>query len=333
MKYVPASAALLAGTAWFAYGLGDKVVMNMLVLVLLYAYWGVSWNLAAGHAGLVSLGHALFAGIGAYSVAYLYSAHGWTPWAGVLVGVLLAGMAAAAIGALSFRFGIRGHHFGLLTLACAEIAHLSVGSSLALGRSDGLTMDFTQWGWGYLQFREKWQYALIGAVLLGSALVLTRVLLTRRLGYYMRAVRDNEEAAESLGVPAFRSKMITIVLSACMTAVGGGFYALFISFVDPRSVLSVELSIQILVFCIVGGIGTLWGPVLGAALLVPVGEFIRLAAGTNLPGASAIVYALVLIVIALMLPQGLAGTRWTRRPRRARAGRGAATRGTGAVAP
>lgn len=242
-------------------------------------------------------------------MVYLQTAYGVSPWVCILVGMGLAALAAACIGALSFRFRVKGHYFGLLTLACSQIAYLSVSASLPLGRSDGLILDNPHWGWAHLQFRDKWPYAVIGIVLLSGALVLCHLLQKRRLGYYMRAVRDNEDAAEALGVPSYRTKMVTIMLSAAMTGLGGAFYALYFAFVDPRSVFGIELSIQLLVFCIVGGIGTLWGPVLGVALLVPVGEFVRTAAGTSQPGASAVVYALVLILIAMLLPRGLASLR------------------------
>ncbi|MEO8297790.1 MAG: branched-chain amino acid ABC transporter permease [Burkholderiales bacterium] len=299
--------AALGGMAWF--GLHDRAIMNLLILVMLYGYWGTAWNLAAGTAGLMSLAHALFAGTGAYTVAYLYSAHGISPWFGALAGVALAAVQAAAIGALCFRFRVRGHYFGLLTLACAEIAYLLVGASPPLGRGDGLALDFSRWGLAYLQFREKWPYALIIAVMLVSAMLLCHKLLAMRTGYYWRALRDNEEAAEALGVPAFRYKLLAIVVSAMLTALGGAFYAQYISFVDPRSVLSIDLTAQVLVFCIVGGMRSLWGPLLGAALLLPLGEALRTSLGPSLPGAPLVMYALILIVVALLLPQGLSSIR------------------------
>ncbi|RYX90302.1 MAG: branched-chain amino acid ABC transporter permease [Comamonadaceae bacterium] len=300
-------AALGVATVWL--GLNDKAVMNLLILVMLYAYWGIAWNLAAGTTGLMSLGHALFAGTGAYTVAYLYSAYGLSPWLSAPVGVALAALQALFIGVLCFRFRVRGHYFGLLTLACAEIAYLSVGASQPLGRSDGLSLDFSHWGWGYLQFREKWPYALMAGILLVSVLLLCRYLLARRVGYYWRALRDNEEAAEALGIPAMRYKLAAITISAMLTALGGAFYAQYISFVDPRSVLGLDLSVQILVFCIVGGMRSLWGPILGAALLLPLGEGVRLVLGTSLPGAPLVLYALILIVVAIVLPQGLSSLR------------------------
>ncbi len=306
--------ALGAGVVWL--GLSDKAVMNLLILVMLYAYWGVSWNLAAGTTGLMSLGHALFAGTGAYTVAYLYAAHGMSPWLSAPIGVALAAVQALMIGVLCFRFRVRGHYFGLLTLACAEIAYLSVGASQPLGRSDGLSLDFAHWGWGYLQFREKWPYALVAAAMLVGVLLLCRTLMARRTGYYWRALRDNEEAAEALGIPAMRYKLLAITISAMLTALGGAFYAQYISFVDPRSVLGLDLSVQILVFCIVGGMRSLWGPILGAALLLPLGEGVRLVLGTSLPGAPLVMYALILIVVAIVLPQGLSSLRIFQRSER-----------------
>jgi branched-chain amino acid transport system permease protein len=293
----------------FNVALSDNALMNLLILVLLYGYWGVSWNLAAGTTGLMSLGHALFVGTGAYVVAYLYGTFGISPWISAPIAVVLAGVEAMVIGCLCFRFKVQGYYFGLLTMSCAEIAYLSVTASQPLGRSEGLTLDFSNWGLAYFQFREKWPYAVTVAIMLCGVMLLCRTLLSMRVGYYWRALRDNEAAAEALGVPAFRYKMLSIVLSAMLTALGGAFYAQYISFVDPRSVLGVDLSVQILVFCIVGGMHSIWGPVLGAALLLPLGEGVRRLVGASLPGASIALYAVVLILVALLLPQGLASLR------------------------
>lgn len=309
MKNYLLGLGLLIGGTTFFYGLTDKAIMNIFVLVLLYGYWGIAWNISAGYTGLMSLGHALFAGIGAYSVAFLYSRYALNPWFSGAIGVILAGLMAALIGTLCFRFRVKGHYFGLLTLACSEIAFLVVSASQPLGRSDGLSLEFSHWTWQYLQFREKWPYGVIAAALLLAILVFKKFLLQSRVGFYWQALRDNEEAAEALGVPAFRYKLASIVTSAMLTALGGAFYAQYISFVDPRSVFSVELSVQILVFSIVGGMRTIWGPLLGAALLLPMGEVIRQFLGTALPGASAVLYALILIVVAMVLPQGLASLR------------------------
>lgn len=313
MKQGVIAAGILAVGGLVLAATSDKAVMNLLILVLLYSYWGVAWNIAAGMTGLMSLGHALFAGTGAYAVAYLYSAFGLNPWVSALIGMAIAALQAAAIGVLTFRFRVKGHYFGLLTLACAEIAYLAVSASQPLGRSDGITLEFGRWGWTYLQFREKWPYMLIALAMLAGILILTHTLLSRRVGYYWRALRDNEEAAEALGVPAFKYKLIAIVSSAALTALGGAFYAQYISFVDPRSVLGIDLSVQILVFCIVGGLHSVWGPVLGAALLLPLGEAVRAILGTSMPGSSAVMYALVLIFVALRLPMGLTSLRLPRK--------------------
>ena len=301
---------LVLGSVLLYAALRDRSLMHVLILVLLYAYWGVAWNLCAGFAGLVSLGHALFAGIGAYAVAYLYGAHDLNFWFGAGTGALVAALVAAGIGLLCFRFGVKGHYFGLFTLACAEVAFLCASGIEALGRSDGLSIDFLQWNAGQLQFRDKWPYALAVAALFAGVMVLSRLLLAGRTGYYWQALRDNEEAAAALGVPALRYKLLALVLSAALTAFGGAFYAQYMAFVDPRSVLSLDLSIQILVFCVVGGLRNLWGPLLGAALLIPLGEAVRLSFGASLPGAPLVVYALVLITVALALPRGLVSLRW-----------------------
>lgn len=291
----------------FAWGLRDNYVMDLFILASLYALWGVAWNMNAGFAGLLSLGHALYIGTGAYAVAYLYAAFGVSPWLGAPIGVALAVLMALGIGYLSFRYGLRGHYFALVTLAFSEIGFLLVSSTTALGRSDGLVLPLKQPGFAYLQFDAKWPYALMVLLLLGLALLCSVLLLRARIGYYWRAIRDNEEAAAALGVSTFRFKQYAVAISAAWAALGGALLAQYAAFVDPHTVMGVQLSIQILLFAIIGGMGVLWGPILGAALLIPAGEVLRASFGTSRPGLHFVVYALLLIVVALRMPGGVGG--------------------------
>lgn len=297
----------LAVVGGFGWGLRDNYVMDLFILAGLYALWGVAWNMNAGFAGLLSLGHALFIGTGAYAVAYLYAAFGISPWLGAPIGVALAVLMALGIGYLSFRYGLRGHYFALVTLAFSEIGFLLVSSTTALGRSDGLVMPLKNPGFAYLQFDAKWPYALMIVVLLGLALLCAALLLRSRIGYYWRAIRDNEEAAAALGVPTFRFKQYAVAISAAWAAIGGALLAAYSAFVDPHTVMGVQLSIQILLFAIIGGMGVLWGPILGAALLIPAGEVLRGSIGTTRPGLHLVFYALLLIVVALRMPGGVGG--------------------------
>ena len=312
--------------AGFAASLGDRYTMDIFILTCFYGTLAVSWNMMAGLTGLMSLGHALFVGIGAYTVAWGAATHGLPPAVTWPMGMAIAMAAAAVIGSLCFRYGLRGYFFAIATLAFNEVAFFSVSASLALGRSDGIILptsseDSIAW----LQFFEKWPYGLVIAVILIATMALGEMLLRSRTGYYWRALRDSEEAAEALGVNARAFKMRSFVISAAISALCGAFYANYVAFVDPRSVLGIDLSIQMLVFSIIGGMGLLWGPLLGAAILVPFSTFLR--GISSIQGSDIIFYAVLLIVLALVLPQGVAGWlagRWRRRGRR-KAGVAAAT--------
>ena len=317
------SVAVVVGlvAATFAFCAGSRHLMDIFILVCLMGTMATAWNLMGGYAGLTSLGHSLFIGLGAYSVAYLqirFELPFFVTWP---IGVLLGLLAALLIGFLSFRYRLRGHHFAIATLAFSEIAFFLVSAAEWLGRADGLVMPSLEPGWMYLQFAGKWQSGLIIAAILCMTLIGANLLLLSRPGYYWRAIRDNEDAADALGVPITRYKMAALACSAAIAALCGAFYASYVSFVDPRSMFGVELSIQLLVFSIIGGLRKLWGPLLGAALLVPAGEILRDAVGASFQGASIAMYALLLVLLALVLPQGLGGLITGRRaPRTAPSG-------------
>lgn len=306
-------AALVVAT--FLLALSDRYYMDVFVLTCFYGTLAVSWNLMAGLTGLMSLGHALFVGIGAYSVAWGASVHGWPPLVTWPLGVAIAVAAAALIGLLCFRYGLRGYFFAIATLAFNEVAFFSVSASIALGRSDGLILPTSsEDSLLMLQFFEKWPYGLIIGTILVATLAIGQFLLKSRTGYYWRALRDNEEAAEALGVNARAYKLRCFMLSAGISALCGAFYANYVAFVDPRSVLGIDLSVQMLVYSIIGGMALLWGPLLGAVLLVPFSVMLRNISAIQ--GSEIIAYAVLLIVLALILPQGIAGwlmARWRSR--------------------
>lgn len=297
----------------FCAALPSRTMMDLFILVCLFGAMATAWNLMAGFTGLLSLGHSLFFGIGAYSVAFLQNQYQWTPAVTWMLGVLLAAATAAIIGLLCFRYRLRGHHFAIFTLAASQVAFFLVSGADWLGRSDGLIIRSAQPAAHYLQFDAKWPYGLIIAVILMGVLAAGQWLLQARYGYYWRAIRDNEDAADALGVPVTRYKMLVLAFSGAVAALCGAFYASYVAFVDPRSVLGVEVSVQLLVFSIIGGLHRLWGPLLGAALLLPMNEMLRTWLGSSFQGASIVLYSVVLIVLALALPGGL-GSLVGRRP-------------------
>lgn len=283
--------------------------LNLGVSVFVWAAAATAWNISAGFAGGLSLGHAAFFGIGAYSAALLFLKLGITPWAGMLVGGVIAGLIGAFLGAITFR--LRGPFFVLATLAFGIVVHIIAVNWRSLTRgSAGLNLPFDG-GAANMLFRDMGTYWYVGLILLALCLAVSAWIERSRLGYYLVALRENEEAAYSLGVKVVRSKVTAAAVSAGLTALAGSFYAFFIQYIDPSSTTQFELSVQIALIAIVGGMGTTIGPVLGAVIIVPLGEVLRAQLGG---GPSLVLYGFLLMVIVLAAPNGaIAGLRALRR--------------------
>jgi len=287
---------------------------NLLIIVFYYAYLGQAWNILGGYAGQLSLGHAAFFAIGAYTSAVLAVQYAISPWLGMFVGAALAALLSLGIGYLGFRFGLRGFYFILLTLAAAEICRLIALHLPILGGYTGLFINFTPNPWQF-QFQGKipYYYIALGFLVFASAVVW--LLERSKLGAYLVAIREDEDASEALGVDTFRYKMIAFALSAALTALGGTFYAYFQFYLQPNTVLNLNHSVDIMIRPIVGGMGTILGPVLGSLLLELLGEFSRTYFAGATAGVNVVIYGILLIIVVLFLPRGIYPTlaHWMRR--------------------
>jgi branched-chain amino acid transport system permease protein len=290
--------------------LADRYVLSVLTLVFYFAYVGQAWNLMMGYAGQLSLGHALYVGVGGYVAALMWLKLGIGPWLGVFAAVAVASAFGAVIGWLGFRFGIAGVYFALLTIAFAEFTRIGFDHLELTGGAAGLFLPFEEkrlGEWWNLRGGQLLFYYL--ALALASGAVLLVALMARsRLGYQWRAVREDETAARALGIDAFAVKMAAVVISSAMTAVGGVFYAFYYNNLFPSQVFEISRSIELILAPIVGGLGTVFGPVIGAFVLTPLGE--ALIAGTtrlgiNAPGVKAVSYGIILIVIISAMPNGV----------------------------
>jgi branched-chain amino acid transport system permease protein len=282
----------------------NAYLRNVIVLTLMYAALAQSWNILGGYCGQISLGHALYFGVGAYAVSKLYASYGVLPWFGMLVGGGLAVLLALALGYGTFR--LKGHYFSIATLVIAEMGLLIVHNWEWLGGASGIQWPFGPDSWATLQFaRDKTPYIFFALGLLIVTWLVTFFIEDSRWGYWWRAVKDHPEAAESLGVTVFRSKMAAVSLSAFFTAVGGGFYAAFVSYVDPGSVMEFRFSLLMVLPVVLGGIGTLWGPILGAVILIPLSEFTRSYVGGSGSGIDLMLYGGLVMAVALLKPAGL----------------------------
>jgi branched-chain amino acid transport system permease protein len=279
----------------------DRYYHRVVTLVFLWAAMGLAWNIISGYAGQISFGHQAFFGIGAYVTVLLVVKAGLTPWLGMVAAMAAAVLAAVLIGIPTFR--LAGIYFGLATLAYPLIFRIVMDW---LGYQEvSIPMQRERPGW-FMQFTEPRSFDLLALGVLAATLALSRVIETSRLGYRLRAIRENEQAAEAMGVNAFRVKMIAYVLSAAPAAVVGAVYAHAILFiVTPDAVFGVLVIVQTLTVCLVGGTGTLWGPLIGAALMVPASELLDTTLGDRLPGIQGVVYGVVLVLIMTYAPEGL----------------------------
>lgn len=281
------------------------VYQRLGALVLLYAIGASAWNIVGGYAGQVSIGHAVFFGVGAYSAVLAYHHLGLPPIAGVPVGVLISVLIAAIIGVPTVR--LAGHYFSMATIAVAELARVMTTTSDFLGGAQGLTGPTVPRTVLDLSFTSALPYYYIFLVVLVGVLWLTWRMETSRMGFYLRAIKDNERAARSLGVMASRYKLYAYMLSAALTSLAGGLYLMMFGFIDPDSGLGILISVKMLIMAALGGAGLLFGPLIGAAILVPLEEISNSLLGGRGAGLTFVVYGFIIMIIARFLPAGLVG--------------------------
>jgi len=282
----------------------SSYVVTVLIFIFFYGYLGQAWNIVGGYAGQLSAGHAAFVGVGGYAAALLSMHAGLSPWIGMWIGGALAAALGAFIGYLGFRFGLRGFYFVLLTVAFAEICRVVALNVDAVGGALGLYITFTG-NPRQFQFQDNRVYYFVALALMLGATALVWALERHRLGSYLTAIRQDEAACEALGVDTLRCKMLAMVLSSFLTGVGGTFYAFYLFSLQPNSVFGIPLSVEIVIRPIVGGAGTVLGPILGSFILSPLAEASRIYFGQgSWSGAHLIAYGLLLIAVVLFLPQG-----------------------------
>ena len=281
-------------------------------LVLLYAVAASAWNIVGGYAGQISVGHVVFFGCGAYGALAGYTHLGLPPIAGIPLGAAVSVAIAALVGVPTLR--LSGHYFSMATIAVAELVRLVVTNTQWLGAAVGLS--------GPVVPRTVFDFSFISAVpyyylflsVLLATLAITWRMENSRMGYYLRAIKDSERAARSLGAAAGRYKLYAFMLSAGLTAVAGGMYAMLFGFVDPESGLGILISVKLLIMAALGGAGFLFGPLVGAAILVPLEEYSNNLLGGNGAGLTFVVYGAVIMLLARFQPGGLLALLHRRRP-------------------
>ncbi|HEU4367015.1 MAG TPA: branched-chain amino acid ABC transporter permease [Methylomirabilota bacterium] len=316
MRRTPAALLLLAVLA-FPLVFARPFPRHVMIMIFLYGALATAWNILAGYCGQISLGHAVYFGIGAYTSTFLVREAALTPWLGMLVGAALAVVVSQAIGYPVFR--LRGHYFAIATIGFGEIVQTLVLNWDLVGGARGLFVPIKRPdSLLNLQFHDsKAVYYYLALGLLALALGATRWIERSRRGYYFRAIREDQDAAASLGVRVAREKHAAMAVSAALTALGGTFWAQYVLFIDPESVFPLSLSILICLVAVMGGVGSLWGPLLGAVVLVPLSEGTRVLLGGTGKALDLLIYGALIMAIAVFQPAGLMGLMRQLRRRRA----------------
>jgi branched-chain amino acid transport system permease protein len=323
LAVVAVLAVLLAPLPFVLPGAQEAVVVRVLIFALL----AIGWNIMSGFGGMFSFGHAAYFGLGAYTTAWLLVERDVSPWIGMAAGMVVAAVFAVVVGFLALRYKLRGAYFALATFAFAEMLRLWATNSDFVNRAEGYHVPLLpENSWWYMQFEPgSPHYFWIALALTVAALVVSILFLRSRAGQFTLAARDDEEAAASVGIPVMRYKLMTMALAGAISSVAGAFYVQYYLFVDPDLAFGSSQSIQAILPAVIGGVATIWGPVIGAAVLGPLSDvtatvlrnpppFLDFLQGRG--GLDVILYGLLLIVIILLLPKGIYGAlrdRWSRR--------------------
>lgn len=314
LEGVPKRALVLLGLLLVAMVMAPFLVndylLSVLILGLYFAYTGQAWNVMMGFCGQLSLGHSLYVGLAAYTAAALYVHFKLPPVIGVFAAVLVSTAFGASIGFLAFRFGIGGTYFALLTIAFAEFTRVGFDHFSWVNGSGGFFLPVEQYtGNDPLNLRGQppmFYYLLLA--LTTTAFLFCRWLLTRRIGYYWQAIREDQEAAQTLGINVFRYKMLAVLVSSGMTALSGVFFAFYYNNLFPEQIFHISRSIELILGPIIGGLGSLFGPILGAFVLTILAEGLNEAVqalGYDIPGIKHVFYGICLAAVIMYLPYGI----------------------------
>ncbi|MFQ5763461.1 MAG: branched-chain amino acid ABC transporter permease [Rhodospirillales bacterium] len=297
----------IAAVLIYPFVINAPYLQNVVIMIFLYALMAQSWNIMAGYCGQISLGHAVFFGVGAYSSGYLFATFHISPWLGMVVGIVIAAAVALVIGIPTFR--LRGHYFAIATLVIGESVQIVFQRWEFFGAARGIWLPIVREDpLLNFQFNEsKIPYYFIALGFLILVCLAVWHLERSKAGFYFRAIREDPEAASSLGVNITRYKLFAFMLSAGFMSMAGTFHAQYILIVDPENVFPLTLSILVLLMAVMGGVGTLWGPIIGAAVVVLLSELTRVLLGGTGGAVDLIIYGALIVLICIFKPEGLIG--------------------------
>jgi branched-chain amino acid transport system permease protein len=279
---------------------------HVMILVFMFGMMAVAWNIMGGYAGMFSFGQVAFFGIGAYTSSFLLITYHINPWLGLVVGGLIAALVAAAIGYPCSN--LRGHYFAIATIAFGEIVRTHFNNWKLVGAAEGMTLPMLKESFENFMFHSsKLPYYYIMLAFLIISLVVCYIVATSKMGYYFRAIKESHDVAKVLGINVVWYRLIAIMISAFLTAMAGTFYAQYVLYLDPESVLILPISIQIVLISMLGGAGSIMGPVIGAAILMPVSEITRVMLGHKGTGIDMLIYGALITLISVYQPKGVWG--------------------------
>jgi branched-chain amino acid transport system permease protein len=302
------SFGLLAIVGIIAVFFRSPYVLGILVLATLYAYVGITWNIVAGFAGQLLIAHVSFLAIGAYTTIVLNNRFGISPWLGIPVGGLMAGLLGLVVAFITLRYGLKADYFALFTIALMVTFKTLFLKWKLVGAASGMWLQLKNAGWGNMIFPNKEPYLILALGLLIFGIIVQYRIYRSKMGKYLLAIREDEAAAAALGVNTSLYKTLAVVIGGMMAGIGGGLYVMYVTFVEPPQVFDLGFNVEIVLASpIIGGLGSLAGPILGAFLNKPLAEVIRGALAAQTSGTSLIIYGSFLILSILFMPQGLAG--------------------------
>ena len=278
--------------------------LHVMILVCMFGILGVAWNIMGGYAGMFSFGQAAFFGIGAYTSSYLLVSFHVNPWIGLVVGGIVAALVAAAVGYPCSN--LRGHYFAIASIAFSEIIRIHFNNWSLVNAAEGITIPMMPESFANFMFHtSKLPYYYIVLAFLLFSVIVCYIVATSKMGYYFRAIKESHDVAEVLGINVVKYRLIAIMVSAFLSAMAGTFYAQYVLYIDPESVMLGAISVQIVLISMLGGAGSVLGPVIGAAILVPLSETTRVLLGHKGTGIDMLIYGFLITVISVYQPQGV----------------------------
>jgi branched-chain amino acid transport system permease protein len=306
LKQISFSVIILILLILFPLAFSKPFPQHVMILIFMFGMMAVAWNIIGGYAGMFSFGQVAFFGIGAYTSSFLLITYHVNPWLGLIIGGLIAALVGVAIGYPCSN--LRGHYFAIASIAFGEIVRTHFNNWKLIGAAEGMTIPMLEESFENFMFHSsKLPYYYIILAFLIISLIVSYFVATSKMGYYFRAIKESHDVAKVLGINVVWYRLIAIMISAFLTAMVGTFYAQYVLYLDPESVLILPISVQIVLISMLGGAGSVMGPVIGAAILIPVSEITRVMLGHKGTGIDMIIYGALITLISVYQPKGVWG--------------------------